>query len=418
MSRKSIHKYFKRETFKWNVLNFLNECDIEPFERKIDCYTSSLDIIVNNKKDRGCKEAQTNIEDAGDLLGFLMFKASGRSDTGPIEAQSDLPGCSVFKASSRAQRMGCSDNRPNRELARKWEKKRSNKPIIINNGTVNSGTINGGTVNDRIIVAGTRRNQDDHIKRGPSIKRAKIDEYFHPVCETQQRQWKNYEESDDQPDGYITLSPQNPTLISLTIELPILDPVKNPFLEEDSVIISIDDILSELSFEYGDSINDFFLQEANLSRLFCNYQNKSLEIARTNGLFIESNVHEILSLSSILMLTRDSHSNIMINLFGTPLLDKIHEEFMPKQQIELDLNCESTFRKAIKMAMKNSRKDATNWILRQLANEEILREDAGYTILDCLRTLSMSTIRNEHSEMTHITNYLDRIMRGFFDDPN
>jgi len=108
----------------------------------------------------------------------------------------------------------------------------------------------------------------------------------------------------------------------------------------------------------------------------------------------------------------------MINLFGTPLLDKIHEEFMPKQQIELDLNCESTFRKAIKMAMKNSCKDATNWLLGQLANEEILRENAGHTILDCLRTLPMSTIRNDHGEMTHITNYLDRIMRGFFDDPN
>ncbi|CAG8642407.1 8565_t:CDS:2 [Funneliformis mosseae] len=49
------------------------------------------------------------------------------------------------------------------------------------------------------------------------------------------------------------------------------------------------------------------------------------------------------------------------------------------------------------MAMKNSHKDATNWLLGQLANEEILREDAGYTILDCLRTLPMSTIRNNHT---------------------
>ncbi|RHZ82782.1 hypothetical protein Glove_103g49 [Diversispora epigaea] len=54
----------------------------------------------------------------------------------------------------------------------------------------------------------------------------------------------------------------------------------------------------------------------------------------------------------------------------------------------------------------------------QLATEKILRENAGYTILDCLRTLPMSTIRSDHSEITHITNYLDRIMRGFFDDPN
>jgi hypothetical protein len=62
MSRKYIHKYFEREASKWNILDFLNECDIEPFERKIDCYTSSLDIIVNNKEDRGCEKAQKLLE--------------------------------------------------------------------------------------------------------------------------------------------------------------------------------------------------------------------------------------------------------------------------------------------------------------------------------------------------------------------
>ena len=57
MSRKNIHKYFERKTSECNVLGFLNECDIEPFERKIDCYTSSLDMIADNEKDCRREEA-------------------------------------------------------------------------------------------------------------------------------------------------------------------------------------------------------------------------------------------------------------------------------------------------------------------------------------------------------------------------
>ncbi|RHZ67208.1 hypothetical protein Glove_302g51 [Diversispora epigaea] len=275
------------------------------------------------------------------------------------------------------------------------------------------------------------QNEEDHEEK--TTKRKKIDDYFSPVYETQHDQAqqpceneknnKNNEEPpvtgspDDilkqyhQSDGYTTPSSYSPILQS-----PILDFDNNPFLEDS--IISIDDVPNELTFEYRDQINEFFLGETNVSLLFNNYQNQSLELAKTNGLFVESNVHEILSLSSILLLTPNSHSNIMINIFSSPLLDQIHQEFMPMQQIVLDPKCESTFRKVIKMAMKNSCEDATNWLCGQLANEKILRENAGYTILDCLRTLPMSTIRSDHSEITHITNYLDRIMRGFFDDPN
>ncbi len=273
-------------------------------------------------------------------------------------------------------------------------------------------------------------------------KRTKINDYF-PVHndtlssrETQHEQQSldnmdNEEELSgitlnplgDIQDGYTIPSPCSPKLKNSTVELPrvelqstiLVDIDNNPFLEESDAILSIDVIPCDLTFKDKDTANDFFIGETNVSLLFRNYQNQSLELARTKGLFVESNVHEILSLSSILMLTPNSHSNTMINLFGSPLLD---QEFMPVQQIELDPKCGSVFREAIKTAMKNSCEDAINLLHGQLANEKILRENAGCTILDCLRTLPMSTIRSDHSEMTHITNYLDRIMRGFFDDPN
>ncbi|CAG8635767.1 1370_t:CDS:2 [Ambispora gerdemannii] len=179
--------------------------------------------------------------------------------------------------------------------------------------------------------------------------------------------------------GYDTPSPRSPALNNSPVEPPMLiNNIDNPFFEEDDHIIAIDDIPCELSFEHGDSASDFFLGETNVSQL-------------SGSLFVESNVHEILSLS-ILMLAPNSHSNLMIDLFGSPLLDLIHQELMPTQQIVLDPKCESTFREAIKMATKSR-----VMMPRNVAHVEN---------------------KNEHSETTHITNYLDRIMRGFFDNPN
>ncbi|CAI2181225.1 2640_t:CDS:2 [Funneliformis geosporum] len=200
-----------------------------------------------------------------------------------------------------------------------------------------------------------------------------------------------------QLDGYTSPSPLSPTLRN---SLPKL--TDNPFFEEEEDeaddIIAINDISRELYFEREDS-------------------NESIWIARNGGLLVESHIHEILSLFSILMLAPDSYLTVMIDLFGLPLLDQIHKELMPTQQIILDPTYESTFRKAIKMANKLC-DDATNWLYTQLANEKTLKDNAGFAILDCLKTLHTSKIRSEHSKITHITNYLDRIMREFFNNLN
>jgi hypothetical protein len=64
--------------------------------------------------------------------------------------------------------------------------------------------------------------------------------------------------------------------------------------DEDGVII-INDV-DELCFKDGDPENDLKIGDTNVSQLFRKYQNESVKIAKTEGLFVESNVHEILSL--------------------------------------------------------------------------------------------------------------------------
>ncbi|CAI2192304.1 17732_t:CDS:2, partial [Funneliformis geosporum] len=194
---------------------------------------------------------------------------------------------------------------------------------------------------------------------------------------------------------------------------------ESPFIEEEENEIIIDDVPYEFSFENGgDSADDLHVGTTNVSIIFRNYQNQSLNIARDKGLFVESNIQEILSLSSILLLAPNSYSRTMIDHFGLSLLDEIHQKLTPDQQKLLDPDSEATFRKSIKMAISGSRDDSTNWLCGKLSSEQPLRENLGFIVLDCLRTLPTSKIRNEHSEITHYTNFLDRIMKGLFNNPD
>ncbi|GET01173.1 C2H2-type zinc finger transcription factor [Rhizophagus clarus] len=186
--------------------------------------------------------------------------------------------------------------------------------------------------------------------------------------------------------------------------------------DEDGVII-INDV-EELCFRDGNPANDLRIGDTNVSQLFRKYQNESVQIAKTEGLFVESNVHEILSLSSIFLLAPGSHSNTMIDILGSPLLNEIHQQFAPAQKIELSSDCEAIFRKVIKHAAKESRHKAIKLLLAELTNNETLNENLGSVILKGLEMLPSDKLRNEPSEITLITNYLDYVLKGTFHDPD
>ncbi|PKC67435.1 hypothetical protein RhiirA1_164189 [Rhizophagus irregularis] len=44
---KGVHKYFDYKPSEWNIIEFLKECEVEPFDRKIDRYTKDLENIAN-----------------------------------------------------------------------------------------------------------------------------------------------------------------------------------------------------------------------------------------------------------------------------------------------------------------------------------------------------------------------------------
>ncbi|CAG8677669.1 3447_t:CDS:2, partial [Scutellospora calospora] len=186
------------------------------------------------------------------------------------------------------------------------------------------------------------------------------------------------------------------------------------YYDNDRVII---DDVENLYFKDGDPANDYKINEFNVSQMFRKYQNESVRMSKNGGLVIESNVHEILSLSSIFLLSPNSYSKQMVNVFGTRFLDEIRQNIIPTQEMTLNLECELKFREAIKKSTKESREHAKEWLLNELTNDQNLEKNLGSVILKGLETLPNDKIRNDPSEITLITNYLDYVMRSIFHDP-
>ncbi|CAG8459742.1 7649_t:CDS:2 [Paraglomus occultum] len=206
-------------------------------------------------------------------------------------------------------------------------------------------------------------------------------------------------DSEGQDDGYMTPTPCS---------------IEDPFAEGEEVIIT--DVSSHIpssSSEFDMHIND-----VNISARFRKYVDGAVSLAKTKGLYVEMNTHEILSLSSILVLIPNSYPAKMVEYFGLDLLEAIHRECMPRLSLQLDIEIENVYRRVVKTCLNDSREKGIKLLSTNIAQKDELIDNFGFLILDLIRTLPYEKIRNEPSELTLITNYLDRIMKSAFHMPD
>ncbi|CAG8681397.1 1503_t:CDS:2, partial [Funneliformis caledonium] len=52
------HEYFEQNPETWSIIDFLNECEVELYDAKINKYTKSLKAIANDKQEERIKKAQ------------------------------------------------------------------------------------------------------------------------------------------------------------------------------------------------------------------------------------------------------------------------------------------------------------------------------------------------------------------------
>ncbi|CAG8803542.1 5661_t:CDS:2, partial [Cetraspora pellucida] len=81
-----IHKYFDQDPANWSIIGFLNECELEPIEMKIDSYIKGLKQIVCYEQDIKKKNAQAFIQ------GFLPSHETGVGATVTSLELSDAKG--------------------------------------------------------------------------------------------------------------------------------------------------------------------------------------------------------------------------------------------------------------------------------------------------------------------------------------
>ena len=58
MSEHVNHEYFDRTYSEWNIIGFLNGCNVEPLRNKIGQYLTSLENIINTEKGKRRDKAQ------------------------------------------------------------------------------------------------------------------------------------------------------------------------------------------------------------------------------------------------------------------------------------------------------------------------------------------------------------------------
>ncbi|PKY52634.1 hypothetical protein RhiirA4_470391 [Rhizophagus irregularis] len=94
---------------------------------------------------------------------------------------------------------------------------------------------------------------------------------------------------------------------------------------------------------------------------------------------------------------------MMIDIFSFPLLNKIHQQFTPVQQIELNSECETKFKKVIKQVTKESHHKAIKLLVTKLSNDETLGKNLGFVILKGLEIL-LSTFHDANKHIVQWSN--------------
>lgn len=68
-----LHKYFERKSTEWCLTGFLDACEVEPFERKIDQYLRCLTTIAEGEEGRRKERAEKLLLDYREASKSLSF---------------------------------------------------------------------------------------------------------------------------------------------------------------------------------------------------------------------------------------------------------------------------------------------------------------------------------------------------------
>ncbi|CAG8708759.1 10088_t:CDS:2 [Cetraspora pellucida] len=168
MSVNKIHEFFNRDPENWNILTFLEECDIPLFKQKIESYLTSLEVISNTQK--GPKRERAN--KLLDQYRQAIFETS-------YEAVLRRKISSFLRLRLRVNLALAPLGGPDYVCARDWKKERRAKPVDgtevhihqvtnssvigINNGSFNVSRRPKKSTRKRKTICYLESSEEDHL---------------------------------------------------------------------------------------------------------------------------------------------------------------------------------------------------------------------------------------------------------------
>ncbi|CAI2183614.1 16104_t:CDS:10 [Funneliformis geosporum] len=428
------HKYFERAYSDWNILGFLNECEVEPFDQKLSYYISCLKKIANNKEEGyRRKKAQALL----DRYKKTSIRTSIVKNAGPL--------CSRLKADSvlalLEPRRFSEEPKPDYKTARKWEGERINKQIHLHNPTIMNvkngigtiGTIE--TVNE--LVAGSK-------KEGSYLQ--SDDDDFQPAISNTQKRKKN-----------LSLSKKNKESVVPTEADDDKDPVSTGNINgskkrnrKSSKEEEKSDILEKVEYQdepaakksrqketnstkrtyvlkwnlYEDLkqiVVEWTIDDTNISDSFFRFKGYAESKADRRELTFSKHPGEILALNSILLLEENS---VRVHLdISSAIRTKIFEQMraiyprhdLPKVVEEICRRCARIARKQTREALEEEIDNAYNDLRTNLSSSDkkLLRTSQNvWNHIEFVNKFdSPQTI-----EDTHIHHSIHPFLRPFFPD--
>ncbi|KAG0778101.1 hypothetical protein G6F22_011435 [Rhizopus arrhizus] len=172
-------------------------------------------------------------------------------------------------------------------------------------------------------------------------------------------------------------------------------------------------------------LEPWMFQGTNVAELFTKFQQAVTRMTTNQLLFIESSVHELLSLSNILLLCTSQYSPLWMDIFSEDILVELNKEMliecMDFKQDMCDDVCMKLTRFMNNMDSKPQSKDDVEIDLLVLGrNLNPLQGSLLRGIMAVMRKLCLLAIKNKKciSECELFTMYFDPILFSLLSDPN
>ncbi|KAG9298147.1 hypothetical protein G9A89_002584 [Geosiphon pyriformis] len=167
----------------------------------------------------------------------------------------------------------------------------------------------------------------------------------------------------------------------------------------------------------------WIINNLDISKKWHIFKGESLKLAKDNGLFFESHVQQILSLSHILLLKPKQHCPLMVKIFSAELLDTMHKDVMQRlTKCKTEFNAE-VFLKIIPIVKCLQREEITrkNAVLKL----QMLATDCAYgecailqAIENIIQRVPTITLKSPIGEVELCTAYIDPVLSPIFGDPD